>query len=116
MKRDEVYEIEPEEYCSRVLARVCEAALRHNKGSRGMMINYAQLPEAVLTHILDFFGVEITDSKKEALLTVARLDAKNPSFAFERGSKRNGTEAIRAAVARWLLPVYEQLEATRIGT
>ena len=119
MKLDEVFEMEPEEYCSRILACVCEAALRHNEGSRGMMINYAQLPEAVLTHILDFFGVEITDSEKEALLCVARLDAKNTSFAFERGSKRDqkrGTEAMRAAVARWFSPIYEQLEAARIGT
>ena len=118
MKLDEILEMEPEEYCARVLARVCEAALQHSKSSGGMMINYVQLPEAVRTHILDFFGVEVSDSEMEALLNVAKRDAENPSFALETGSKRKqkGATAMQAAVARWLSPIYEQLEAARLGT
>jgi len=118
MKLEEVFEMEPEEYCARVLAGVCEAALENSKSSRGMLINYAQLPETVLTHILNFFGVEHSDSETKAMQRAARLDANNPAVV-ERGFEmkhKGATEAMRRAVARWVLPVYEQLEAARIGT
>jgi len=119
MTLDEVVAMEPEEYCSSVLARVCEAALQHSKNYGGMLINYLQLPEAVRTHILDLFGVEVSVSEMEVLERVAMMDSKNPSFAFVEDSKRNkkgATEAMRAAVAKFLSPIYEQLEAVRLGT
>jgi len=118
MKLDEVFQMPPEEYCARVLARICEAALQHHQSSTGMMINYDQLPEAVWTGVADFFGVEVSDADMETFRLVARVDAKNPGLGFETDSqaKRNkASETARVTAARWLAPLYEQLETARLS-
>jgi hypothetical protein len=118
MKLDEVFQMAPEEYCARVLARICEAALQHHQSSAGMMINYDQLPEAVWTGVADFFGVEVSDADMETFRLVARVDAKNPGLGFETDSqaKRNkASETARVTAARWLAPLYEQLETARLS-
>jgi hypothetical protein len=118
MTLSEVSEIEPEEYCARVLASVCEAALRQIKDYGGMLINYTQLPEAVQTHVLGFFGVEVSISEVEAMERMARNDSRNPMAALEERTQRippRTAEALRAEVAKWVSPLYEQLEAARLG-
>jgi gluconate kinase len=119
MKLDEVFQMPPEEYCARVLARICEAALQHHQSSAGMMINYDQLPEAVWTGVADYFGVEVSDADMERFRLVAGVDAKNPGLGFESDSqaKRNkASETARVTAARWLAPLYEQLETARLSS
>lgn len=114
----EVFQMLPEEYCARVLARICEAALQYHQSSAGMMINYDQLPDAVWTGVADFFGVEVSDADMETFRRVAKVDAKNPFLGFESDSqaKQNkASETVRVTAARWLAPVYERLEAARLG-
>jgi len=118
MGPDEVFEMRPEEYCARVLARICEAALRQRHSGAGMMINYQQLPGAVWTSIAGFFGVELSVADVETCRRAATVDAKNPLVGFESDShaKQNrADDAVRAAAAQWLTPIYEQLEAARLG-
>ena len=117
MTAREVSKMLPEQYCARVLAGVCEAALRYYQTLGGMLINYQQLPDAVWTLIAGFFRVECSDSDLEAFRRAATLDAKNPSMGFESDSKRkrsSAPEAVRLAADKWLVPVYEQLEAARL--
>lgn len=119
MNLAEAFSMQAEEYCARVLALTCEAALRHHENCRGLMINYKQLPEVVWTEIAALFGIEVPDSTLEAFARVARLDAKNPSMTFENDSRSKqsaATEAVRQATEKWLAPIYEQLEAVRVGT
>ncbi len=118
MRLDEVFKMQPEEYCARVLARLCEAALQHHQSGAGMMVNYEQLPDAVWTRVADFFGAEVSDADLQAFRRVAKLDAKNPALGFESDSQakqKKASEAARVASARWLAPLYEQLEAARLG-
>ncbi len=118
MRLDEVFKMQPEEYCAKVLARLCEAALQHHQSCAGIMVNYEQLPDAVWTGVADFFGAEVSDADMQAFRRVATLDAKNPALGFESDSqaKQNkASEAVRVASARWLAPLYEQLEAARLG-
>lgn len=118
MKLDEVFKMQPEEYCARVLARLCEAALEHHQSCAGMVVNYEQLPDAVWTGVADFFGAEVSDGDMQAFRRVAKLDAKNPALGFESDSQaklKKASEAVRVASARWLAPLYEQLEAARLG-
>ena len=118
MNMAEAFEMQPEEYCARVLAQTCEAALRHHQSCAGLMINYQQLPDAMWTGIADFFGIELRDSDMETFRRVTKLDAKNPSLMFESDSKAkqtSATEAVRRAAERWLAPVYKRLEAARLG-
>jgi hypothetical protein len=116
MNMAEALEMQSEEYCARVLALTCDAALRHHQRCPGMMVNYEQLPDAVWTGIADFFGMELRESDIEAFRRVTKLDAKNPSLMFESDSKAkqaSASEAVRLAAERWLAPLYERLEAAR---
>jgi hypothetical protein len=119
MTMAEAFEMQPEEYCARVLALACEAALRQHQSCGGLMINYEQLPDALRTGIADFFGIEVSDFDMEAFRRVTKLDAKNPSMLFESDSKAkqaSASEAVQCAAERWLAPVYQRLEAARLGS
>ena len=118
MNLAEAFQIQPEEYCARVLAQTCEAALRHHQNSPGMMINYKQLPDAVWTALAGFFRIEVSDSDMKAFRRATQLDAKNPSVAFVNDSQAkqdSSSEAVRQAAEKWLAPVYQRLEAARFG-
>jgi len=114
----EVLEMLPEEYCARILARICEAALDYHEICPGVMINYEQMPDVVWTTLADIFGIEISDSEVESLRRITRVNAKNPELIFENDSERKrnkATKEIQAAAERWLWPVFERLEATRLA-
>ena len=114
----EVVTMQPEEYCARILAVICEAGLQHQRSYGGMLVNYEQLPEAAWTEIAKFFRVDVSEFELEAFQRVALRSAKNPQLEFEsdsRAKRENATNALRDASARWLDPVFERLEAARLG-
>lgn len=114
----EIARMQTEEYCARVLARICESALGSFRSERALLVNYTQLPEAVCTTIAKFFGVEYTDEEQKRMLHAARFDAKNPSMNFVGDTDRKKLEAgetLRAATDRWVRPLYERLEALRLA-
>ena len=108
--------IQPEEYCARVLAALCRAALQHH-GSGGLLINYKQLPEIVWTSISEFFGVNYSEAEMDTMKASTKRHSKDPSVAFQDDSaekRRKATERLREAATKWLDPVYEKLEAARL--
>jgi len=110
---------QPEEYCAIILARICEAALRHHKPGRSMIIDYNRLPEAVWTSVLDFFGADYTHDDLERLNHAAQFYSKNPSLHFQddRAAKnRLASEQLIQVTERWLAPVYEQLKAAELAS
>ena len=118
MSLDGAFQMQPEEYCASVLAQTCEAALRHHQSSPGMFINYQQLPDAVWETMVDFFGIEVSESDIQAFRRVTQLNAKNPSLEFEVDSKakqNSASKAIRHAAEEWLDPIYDRLEAARLA-
>lgn len=118
MANDAVYQMRPEEYCARVLGCVCNAALTHHRDCPGMFINYRELPKAVADSIAPFFGLELSDADTDVLRRVALKNAKNPNLQFEDDSlakRNNATDDMRAAVERWLAPVYDQLRAAQVS-
>lgn len=114
---DEVFEMQPEDYCARVLARICESALRHHQESGGLLVNYNQLPDAI-TRVTEHFGIELSPSDTEVLRKAAKLDGKNPAIQFtpdSRPGRKPPTDAMKRAAERWIGPVYAQLEAGRLA-
>jgi gluconate kinase len=108
----------PDDYCAKVLATICQSALKHNQDG-GRLINYTQLPDIVWTSILDFFGASVSESELQSMQAAAQFDAKNPKWVFSDDrtrKKEQATESVMAAAERWLYPVYEELEATRLAT
>jgi hypothetical protein len=107
-----------DDYCARVLAVVCEAALRGHAEGGGLLVNYAQLPDALHTQILPHFGITGAAAEREAMGQAALRDAKLPQSAFTPDSGRKqqaATAAITAASDRHLAEIYRRLEASRLG-
>jgi hypothetical protein len=112
-----IAEMEPEEYCAKVLLATYEAALRQY-GEGCLLINHSQLPEAVWAGISEFFGVDWTEAEVEAMKGLTKLLAKNSTIHFQEDSARKhekATERIREAASRWLYPIYEELEKVRMS-
>jgi hypothetical protein len=118
MDRQNAVSVRPEEFCARVLRSICNSALRHCEDG-GLLINYSELPEAMFSQVIDFFGISYTANDLETIRSAAKRDAKNPAQTFENDSPRKqekASAAVREATAKWLYPVYEQLEAARTGS
>jgi hypothetical protein len=110
---DEIVQMQPEEYCARVLAAIYRSALE-NRSRAAVFIDYRDLPEAVFERILGAFGFDCEDAALTRMRAVAGLDAKNPQLRFSpdgEAKEREASPALREAADRWVRPVYEELLA-----
>ncbi len=105
-----------EDYWARVLAAICQAVIEAHPARSGLLVNYDELPQALWTKILPYFGVAPSADDIRRMAAVAHYDAKAPeiSFAGDADAKRSAvTDPIRLACDRHLNPVYDRLEALR---
>jgi hypothetical protein len=103
-----------EEHCARVLARTCEAAAASAAGR--LLVNYSELPDAVLETILPHFGLDTLVPGR--VRAAARFDAKAPSKSFAADSRAKQealTGSLGSIAAREVGPAYRRLEALRTG-
>ncbi len=104
------------EYCARVLERLCECALSFQADWNGLLVNYAELPEAIWTSVASHFGVTFSGPEIAAMQEKSQFNAKSPALHFEADSedkRRRATELVAALSERWLYPVYRRLEERR---
>lgn len=100
-----------EEYCARVLAAICESALRHAGSPRGIFINYASLPEAAVSTILKHFDISFSLAEIELMRAASQFDAKSREVPFTpdtRAKRAAATDAVKRA-ASTLGPLYRQM-------
>jgi hypothetical protein len=117
LDRQEAWMTRLDEYGARVLARMAQAAVQFHHSGRSRFVNFCELPGVVWESLLAFFGVECSGSDLAALQRAAQFDAKRPALHFESdvAAKQNAaSEELRALAARWVQPVYEQLEQIRL--
>jgi hypothetical protein len=110
---------QPDDYCARVLARICEPIVAEYAQGGGLLVNYRDLPDALWTAILPHFGVACADQERAAMLETAKYDAKVPSFEFTpdgEAKRKSASAATRAAASERLGDIYGRLEALRLGT
>jgi hypothetical protein len=111
----EVFRMTRADYCARVLARICGAALADG---RLRLVNYSQLPGAVWSVLPGLFGVELTGGDVELMRRAASFDAKSPGVRFAPDAeqkRREADEEIRRAAERWLRPIFDALESARLA-
>ncbi len=116
LEKSLIPEMPAEEYCARVLAGICRKALEHCDNRHSLLVNYSQLPDAVYTSILDFFGVSSTPDDRKRMIETAEFDAKAPSFYFTSDSEskqREASDRVLKAAQEYVSRLYEQLERTR---
>jgi hypothetical protein len=109
-----------EEYCALVLERICECVFEQiykNRG-RALLVNYRELPGAVMSTILDHFGVSYGAADLEKMSSAAKFDAKNPRSEFVADSEKKRAQANEAVwrAAGKVAPLYEKLELARMGS
>lgn len=115
---DQIFQIPVEEYCARVLANSCEAALEFRDDPKALFINYYELPDAFFAKILPHFGVSYASEDIEKMREVSKYNAKNRANEFDPDSKRkreNASDAVRAAASQWVDHLYHELEAIRLA-
>lgn len=101
-----------EEFCARVLARICEAATLH-ADDRALFVDYELLPSAVPDLIAGWFGIPCPEADRRRMLDRAGRDAKTPSLPFEPSPPSPAErERIGRAADTHLAPVYERLRST----
>ena len=116
---DDASGMRTEDYCARVLNRICTSVIDHYREGGGLLVNYRELPGAIWSRILPHFGVVYSDDEREAASRIARYDAKAPDVAFAddtANKQRAATDPVRTAAERQLGEVYRRLEELRIGS
>ena len=107
------YEAMPsEEFCARALAAVCGAVLEHVGAPQAMLVDYAELPDAVANRILPHFGIAAGEAGGPRLAERARYDAKTPCMPFEP-SVEGPDAALRALAERHLGDIHRALKRAR---
>ena len=107
-----------EERCVQVLASICTAAIDQLRTGSGRAVNYTELPDSIWTWLREYFQLDYSVAEISRMRDVAQFDAKTPSLFFKADSerKRNQLTALgREMSARWLEPVYAELEVLRGG-
>ena len=112
---EEAVNLPAEDYCARVVAAICSAALdaREQDPERSLFVNYRTLPAVMPDAIAALFGVECGERERQVVLDVATRDAKNPVLLYDAGNAPRPSPAVAHAAARWAEPVYRRLEGIR---
>ncbi|MFS2109314.1 sulfotransferase [Sphingomonas sp. Sphisp140] len=103
------------DFIARVLERTCSAVIEHGRGD-GLLVNYAELPEAFFSRILPHFGIVPDAAAQTAMAAMAGSHSKAPGTRFQAdtGSKQREADArLRDTAEHYLAPVFAALEARR---
>jgi len=109
-------DMQPDMYAALALGRTAEAVLDHWGLGGGLLVNYAELPEAMESRVLPHFGIEPDERARAALAMAARRDAKAPDRKFAGDSEDKQLEAkdeLRALAERYMGDPYRRLEDLR---
>lgn len=111
-----LYGMSLDEYCTRVLAWICAAALEAYQPATARLVEYRQLPELVWTDLLAWFGIDATPAAQKQMRAVTAQHAKQRQAPFvddTAAKQRAATDEIRHLAAQWVTPLYRRLEALR---
>lgn len=103
-------------YGAQVLARICDAGLHYAASHGGRVVNFSQLPGALIDTIGQLFGLTFTNEDLTRLRTAADANAKNPVLPHQADvakKQREATPALRQLVSGMLGDRYAALEALR---
>lgn len=108
--------MDPDAYAAEVLKRMGEAVLEHWHVGGGMLIDYTEMPQAIVDRIAPHFGWVPDAADRAAMLQVATRSAKAPDQPFTPDSaakRRAATQAIEIAARDVVGPAYDRLERLR---
>jgi hypothetical protein len=104
-----------EEYVGKLMACMCESALT-GENPKGMLLNYRELPDALLGELGAHFGCTWTGEEAARMRETSRGDAKRRGKVFKPDSQSKQREAddfLREICDRLVGGVYARLEERR---
>ena len=116
---EDTLQMPAEEYCARILGRICRRISEFADNSNILLVNYNQLPDACLSEIPKHFKVNYSLTEIEKMKLAARFNAKTPQMIFEPDTKSKNDEAsnfVRQAAEQFIEPYYQKLEEIRLGS
>lgn len=105
-----------DDYAARVLGAIYAAGLEAYERSPGLLLNYAQLPDAAWGAVAAHFGLEPTAAEIERLEIASPRNPKRndqPFVADAETKRMAASDSMRALAERWMRPAYDALEASR---
>ena len=105
----------PEQFCARVLAGFCQAALDGDDG-KTLFVNYTDLPDVAWGAVARHFGIPLAAEHAARMREDARYYAKDTErrpFVADDARKRVVTPEVAALADRWLGGIYTELQARR---
>ncbi len=118
LDESEVNQLGHQEYCAKVIGRICELAVLNHRRRGGLLIHYSQLPEHIWPALSHHLGFEWTTEESHRMYEKASYNSKAPGLRFESDSERKrnrATSQIRELAARWIDPFYQRLESARVS-
>lgn len=103
--------VSPAEYCARMLASFCDAAIENAGNGRTRFVEHAGLPGAVFTVMLPLFGISPDPEETQRMLESATVDAKGKGEAFQSAAPAIPSAEIERLAAEWLDPPYAALRS-----
>lgn len=106
-----------EQFCARVLAGFCQAALDGDDGTP-LFINYTDLPDVAWGAVARHFGVPLAAEHAARMREEARYYAKDTErrpFVADDARKRVVTPEVTALAERWLGGIYTEMQARRVA-
>lgn len=105
-----------EAYCARALATLLGAAGRLPEGGSTLVVDYAELPDAVGGAVADFLGLSLDAATEAKLAEEARFYSKTATprlFTGDAPERRIIAPSVQALAAEWLDPLYHALAERR---
>ena len=99
LDRESIARMPPEEYCARVLAAICRAALEH-RDEQALFVDYDELPGALFDRILGAFGLECDPAERARMEEVTRLRREEPAPLLRARRRGEGAGGVARACAR----------------
>ena len=115
----EIAEMRLEELCARTIGSFFSIAHRV-ADANSMLVNYNQLPVAVISSVLRFFKVRFSADEMSAIERSSRVYSKEASgtrtFVADSAAKRElASDLIREMAETWAMEPYRLLEEKRLG-
>ena len=114
---DEVWAMDALAYQAHVLAAFARAGHDAHASGKGLILDYSELPQALLSQVLPHFGLGLGPGGLELMQHVCSRHSKRPEVAFsaEADPGRTGAAPFRAVCDPIVGPVMEALAALRGG-
>ncbi|GKS85150.1 sulfotransferase family protein [Acidovorax sp. SUPP1855] len=113
---DDALQMGLEAYCARSLGALYETMVQQFRPERTLLLDYRQLPSAILTEVAPHFGMALDAAATEQAELTFAVHAKHPNHPFAPDAQRKHSQAsprLHELAMQWIDPHYRALEAMR---